>query len=70
MIVFRRGAILFGVMPLSLAAFALSSEPRRGPASDGPVNLPMILTKGADYCEKLENSVLNFVCVETMREEV
>lgn len=70
MIVFRRGAILFGAMALSLAAFALSSEPRRGPASDGPVNLQTILTKGADYCEKLENAVLNFVCVETMREEV
>jgi hypothetical protein len=39
------------------------------PSSIQP-QLKPILARCADYCRKLENSVLDFICLETIREEI
>lgn len=36
----------------------------------GQEELEIILKKSAEYCERLSNSALHFVCVETIKEEI
>jgi hypothetical protein len=66
----RRVFHLFSVLFISFsAAMAFFSPQEFNPSADSQELAPVL--KGcADYCERLENSVLDFVCLETMREEV
>jgi hypothetical protein len=58
-----------GSFLLICAAMAFSA-PKEDRPSPYPQELASILKGCAVYCEKLEKSVLDFVCLETMREQV
>jgi hypothetical protein len=53
--------------------FAFTTYPalsfQKGAAEDNSVDLDRILIKSAEYCSKLENSALYFVCLEKITEE-
>ena len=56
------GAVLFMLMALNMRP---SQKIQETPA----VNLDAILIKAADYCRRLESSVLDFVCREEVVEK-
>ena len=51
-------------------ASRLLSAPQKAQRPADPNQLATILDRCGNYCERLENSVLNFICVETIREEI
>lgn len=59
-----------GMIVVSLFSIAgAAGQQNKPPAVDQP-ELATILAHCADYCRKLENSVLDFICQETIREEI
>ncbi len=56
------------IMNLVLLKQALSSNCSSIPTDE--IELEYILKKSADYCKKLENVVLHFVCEEKVREKI
>ena len=64
------GLILSHLTILNLTAFSIfiSLIPIQTNAAE--IDLKPILFKAADYCEKLENAALNFVCSEHFQEEI
>jgi hypothetical protein len=61
----RWSGIILALLFLVAAAAGQQKEP-----NSGQPRLEEILARCAEYCRKLENSVLDFVCQETIREEI
>jgi len=65
-----------GRLTLSLLLTAIFMSPDRPHAQTAPdravdeTKLTQILQKTADYCRKLENAVLDFVCLEEVKETI
>jgi hypothetical protein len=68
----RTLARIFGTALLTLnllvAAGSLPGQSDSALSSGGGPDLPLILTKAAEYCEKLDRAALYFVCHETITE--
>jgi hypothetical protein len=60
----------FSAFLVLLSAAIAFAAPQEDKPSASSQELAAILKSCAGYCEKLENSVLDFVCVETMHERV
>jgi len=56
--------LIFAFFAIQINSHAANSE------TGSQEELEVILKKCAEYCERLENSVLDFVCEETMKEDI
>ena len=65
----KKQVILFSVIILAAFSFPIYSQKTESDSTD-QTELETILKKCADYCEKLSNSALFFVCRETIKEEI
>lgn len=68
------GFILFAIIFISILFPSAGSGPPRTPSSPSPSSeaagrdLPSILERAAEYCDRLSRAVLNFVCRERVEE--
>ena len=59
-----------GMIVVSLFSIAGTAGQHDKPSAVDHPELAEILARCADYCRKLENSVLDFICQEKIREEI
>ncbi len=61
---------LSGMIVVSLLSIAGTAGQHDKPSAVDHPELPAILARCADYCRKLENAVLDFICQEKIQEEI
>jgi hypothetical protein len=66
---FRRGILFFSLVLFSWAS-GLAPQSQQKTGIPPAVDLEAMLKKAADYCQKLENSALYFVCREEIQETI
>lgn len=65
----KKRVIIFSAIILAAFSYPIYSQKTESDSTD-QAELETILKKCADYCEKLSNSALFFVCRETIKEEI
>ncbi|MDH5467563.1 MAG: hypothetical protein OEY25_09110, partial [Candidatus Aminicenantes bacterium] len=65
----RISVCLILVILLTISSTSISSQ-STDPSSKDQAELEEILQKCGDYCHRLANSALDFVCIEKIKEEM